>query len=550
MNDSFELPQTPGPLSSVDPVPPVIRGTARPWAYWVKRFFACNPFYLVSAALLLYGFYRVSIDTSYFRQETSQLWFNFTSLQLYEGLLVMMAMFLARRGIWYDSTLLVGLENLLVLVPFILITQAALIDIRLVWALCLGAGLVTVIRFGSLRRFIAELNFPRRLVNLGFVVLAVNIALPVVYRILNEHKSVSGNFAGAAYDTNCCAWLLALPMLCGLINFLPPARNTGDLLPQRGWLGPGWFSLWLAGTAIHLYCLGYVYDFVLRHELVAPTVWVLSWSLQRKGAAFVAERAPLWEPALLLAPALVSFLAISPPKNEVFLVLTILNAAIYGGICFYRRDERLATHLLFISLVALVAGLPAEWGRSVLTDFNRGQCIGAGVAGYFLLWIAFSRNPKLAVLGGLVTAGVVSFALESRPDALHWASQAALAFLLLHSLRWVDSEHAGARAARMLAASLWVLHACFWMRFGGGAWMVCAVAAPVLGVYLVARVLSGRWGSLVVPGAAFLVMLTGPGDFTASEIQSAPVGLLAVIGSFLLFGVGTLVAMSRNRWLR
>lgn len=87
MNDSFELPQTPGPLSSVDPVPPVIRGTARPWAYWVKRFFACNPFYLVSAALLLYGFYRVSIDTSYFRQETSQLWFNFTSLQLYEGLL-------------------------------------------------------------------------------------------------------------------------------------------------------------------------------------------------------------------------------------------------------------------------------------------------------------------------------------------------------------------------------------------------------------------------------------------------------------------------------
>jgi hypothetical protein len=80
--------------------------------------------------------------------------------------------------------------------------------------------------------------------------------------------------------------------------------------------------------------------------------------------------------------------------------------------------------------------------------------------------------------------------------------------------------------------------------------MVCAVAAPVLGVYLVARVLSGRWGSLVVPGAAFLVMLTGPGDFTASEIQSAPVGLLAVIGSFLLFGVGTLVAMSRNRWLR
>ena len=33
----------------------------------------------------------------------------------YEVLLVLTAVLLARRGIWYDSTLLVGLENLLVL---------------------------------------------------------------------------------------------------------------------------------------------------------------------------------------------------------------------------------------------------------------------------------------------------------------------------------------------------------------------------------------------------------------------------------------------------
>jgi hypothetical protein len=34
----------------------------------------------------------------------------------------------ARRSLWYDSTLLVGLENLLVFLPFILISLAALID--------------------------------------------------------------------------------------------------------------------------------------------------------------------------------------------------------------------------------------------------------------------------------------------------------------------------------------------------------------------------------------------------------------------------------------
>jgi hypothetical protein len=546
MNDSFELPQTPEPIFPVTPAPPVVREAAKPWTYWARRFLACNPFYLVSAALLLYGFYRVSIDTSFFRQETAQLWFNFTSLQFYEGLLVIAAIFLARRRIWYDSTLLVCLENLFVLVPFILITQAALINTRLVWALCLGAGIVTVIRFGSLRRFIAELNFPRRLVIIGLLVLAVNVVLPVVYRILNEHKSVSGNYAGTAYNLNCCAWLLALPMLCALMNFLPRARNAGGLLPQRGWLGPGWFSLWLTGTIVHLYCLGYVYDLSLRLELIAPAVWVLLWSLQHKSASLVVERAPEWKPVLLVLPVLATFLGISSPRSEVFLTLTILNAAIYGGICLYRRDERLAVHLLFISLVALVAGLPEEWGRSVLAGFNRGKCIGAGITGYFLLWVAFSRNPKLAVFATLVIAGTFSSLVEG-PNALHWTSQAALVFLLLHSLRWVDSEHAGARAARILAGGLWVAHSCIWMRTGGAAWMVCAVAVLVLGAYLIARVLSGRWASFVIPAAAFLVMLTGPGDFTARQIQAAPAGLLAMIGSFLLFGLGTLVALTRNR---
>ena len=30
----------------------------KPIAWWLRRFFACNPFYLVSAALLLYGVFR------------------------------------------------------------------------------------------------------------------------------------------------------------------------------------------------------------------------------------------------------------------------------------------------------------------------------------------------------------------------------------------------------------------------------------------------------------------------------------------------------------
>ena len=49
-----------------------------------------------------------------------------------------------------------------------------------------------------------------------------------------------------------------------------------------GWYMPEWISLkgkdvwfvrilfWLIGTGVHLYCLGYVYDFKLRREQLAP----------------------------------------------------------------------------------------------------------------------------------------------------------------------------------------------------------------------------------------------------------------------------------------
>src|ERR1700722_14897763 len=121
-------------------MPPVSSPRSEPISYWLKKFFACNPFYLVSAALLLYGVYLISFDANFLGREISQLAFNFTSLQVYEILLVGTAIVLARRRIWYDSVLLVCLENLLVLVPFILISQAALLGHRAVLAVCLAGA--------------------------------------------------------------------------------------------------------------------------------------------------------------------------------------------------------------------------------------------------------------------------------------------------------------------------------------------------------------------------------------------------------------------------
>ncbi len=71
----------------------------------------------------------------------------------------------------------------------------------------------------------------------------------------------------------------------------------------------------------------------------------------------------------------------------------------------------------------------------------------------------------------------------------------------------------------------------------------------MLAIYLLACWLGGRWGSPLIPISAIIVMLSGPGDSAAAMLQSTPVGLLAVIGSFLLFAIGTGAALTKHRWL-
>src|SRR5207237_869444 len=83
-DESNEVPSpnphdTPPPIvgSAANPIPESLRPDPRlECSYWLKRFFACNPFYLVSAALLLFALYQLSTDSMFPNREVAQLTFN------------------------------------------------------------------------------------------------------------------------------------------------------------------------------------------------------------------------------------------------------------------------------------------------------------------------------------------------------------------------------------------------------------------------------------------------------------------------------------------
>ena len=536
-------PPPPPPLPSDSPC-------AKPPSYWLKKFLACNPFYLVSAALLLYGFYLVSSDANFPGREAYQLGFNFGSLQFYEVLLVATAIFLARRRIWYDSVLLTGLENLLVLVPFILISQAALLNQRTVWIICLAAGVAAAFRFWGLKRFFTELNLPRRMLGCGLVLLLVNVALPLIYRHLHETKFGTKPTEGAAFEMDRYSWLVLLPAMFALINLLPRPKQTGNLLPQLPWLPMGLFVLWLSGSAVHLYCLSYVYNFDWQFLFAVPLLWVVLWAVHQRHSDFLSRPIPLLSRMLLLPPVLITFLVMTRAGNAVFLVLTALNIALFTTLFVKDRDNRTAFHLMLVSLVLLPAGLSRTFEPRLPTEFHAEKWVVLAATGYLLYWVIRSRNAKLGLAGAWIIGIAVLLLAKNMEIGAPLAAQLALAFLLMHSLRWEEQGNHGAGALRFVAGAVWVLHALFLVH---SHWfymlpVVYGTGGLLLAVSAFNKFFSGSWKPIAVPIAASLVLLAQPGDLLAGKLQSAPGGLLALMGSFFLFGIGTLAALTKSKW--
>jgi len=531
--------------------PPLISARTHPIAQWFRALLVCNPFFLASAALLLYGMYRISMDAAFLPTETGQLTFNFASLQTYELALVLTAALLAHRRIWYDATLLVVLENLFILVPFILISHAALIEQQIVWKLCLLAMAFAMVRTGTLRRYIRDLWPARTLLGIGALVLAANCVLPILYRHLHETKFGTKLESGPAYHTNLYIWLLALPLLCSLAALLPKPLNDDHPLRQRRWFPQALLAFWLLGTGTHLYCLGYVYDFDLKRHMLAPSLWVLAWIVHLKMPDFVTmtSQGKLWRDIALVFPLPMALLSAGAAGSHVFAALTLLNATAFALIALRDRQNKIALHLAMVSLATLIAGMPVDWLMPHFAGFNRARLIGASAIAYLLLATGMSRNPKLGLIGAIAAAcgGVM---LHPESDTFDWAAQSGLVYFLLHSLRWHDCDHEGATMTRWIAAVAWIVQSIFWVRDGAEFLHPMLVSAMVIVVWGVRWFIKKTRAPVAVLLAALMVMLTSPANLLCGKLSTTPAGVLAIVGSFLLFGAGTIAALTRHRWHR
>jgi hypothetical protein len=504
---------------------------------WLRRFFSCNPLYLASAGLLLYGINELSSSPSLAGAEPAQITFNFAALFLYEVLLVWTAIVLAQRSIWYDALLLVGLENLFVLIPFSLVSRAVQLDETLGRKLCAAAVLLAGLKFWALRRYIPRLNLPPRLLAFGAVAMAANVALALGLRRIYDNPPAVNSWLTSR-------WLVGLPALIAFGNFLPKPTRVAASPEQKAWLPLAALGIWIAVTGGHLGGMGYVYTYQWSASLLAPSVWVLAWTVVRQAGALgsVAARR-----RFLVAPLLVTVLAVDD-LNLCF-TLNLLNAAGFAW-AWRRHRTRALLWLGAISLIASLAALPVEWATRILSHFDRTDwtlaCLTAAVIG----GIVASRNPKGTIAGGGVCFVAAAVLMNDSETSWHWAAQAGVCFCIAHSFRWRDEGIAGARSARIILCAVWVAQSLVWSfvsgseAFQGG----CLSSSVVLACYALHRLLTGGWMTLLVPVSACLVLISVPGASFAERLKSAPPGYLSVAGSFLLFGLGTIAALTKHRW--
>ena len=506
--------------------------TAPNWRWWLRRLLVCNPFFLVSAALLLFAINRLSLDPAFLGGEEPKLFFNFGTLQVYGGLLALTAALLARRQIWYDSSLLVVMEHGLVLVPFILIGQAALIGQGLAAALITAGAVAVALRAWVISRWFPSFNLPNRALLLGAGILVLNVIVPLWFRSVVDQQSVH-DWVGP----NRWLWLLALPGVAAAANLLPrPARFDGPN-PESPWLPLLIYAFWFVGTGVHAASVGYLgTGSSLTLPLATPALVAAAWTVLNRLGDFLPQPSLLARRVAMGAIALVPVLAWREPS--LLLATASFNFMGFGLLAFRGRAElkRHAAVLAAVSAGLALLGLPPEWITSFQPDWSRVEFALALLGLFTLVASGFSRHPGIGL-----AAGVIVFVGWQQWTGGRDAWQLGLATVLAHSLRW-QSDLQGTAGLRWTAAGLWLLAT--YADATSGNWNSEAQSLGLLALAAMSWLLDRSAAAKVVALVGSIGLAVVPGRWLIGHLSA---GTWALLASFVLFGIGAWFAWHRRQ---
>jgi hypothetical protein len=513
---------------------------------WFFRFMDCNPFYLLSALLLVYGLYRIAIEPHLFETELKQLLFSFGSIELYEITLIGAALFLARHKIWYDSTLLVSLENLFLMIPFMLISQAVFLGTAAAWIFVASAFSLVLFRQILTWRGFASLQLPGPLYAVALLFLAANSGIPLIFRHVVERNNETWT-----WFTPYC-WDIALPMLAVLANALPRQMN-GVEAHRKSWFQFMVYAFWLAGTAAHLFSLGYVDDQKFRLSNISVLIWVSAWTVCNRLEDFIPSAAVAHRKWFLALPFVFAWMPFLDGREKPFFFLMLLNALIYGIVAFRDRENVLAVRFALASLGLALAALPQQYGITLSAGFSRDKAIAAVLAATLIVQSVRSRSPRWGIVGAITVGLAMGFFLRDKTAlGLHWIAQVSSVFYLIHSLHWRGNiEERGARFSICAAGTIWLYDtfALYDLDSSQARIVPLLGASLVFGFFLLQRFLQGL-GSILVAICSCLVVATPPTLWVERLVTRASPAVLSLLASFLLLGFGTCYALRKKNAAR
>jgi hypothetical protein len=239
------------------------------------------------------------------------------------------------------------------------------------------------------------------------------------------------------------------------------------------------------------------------------------------------------------AVALVPILAWREPS--LILGCAAFNLFAFGLMAFRGPAElkHRAAQLAGVSAGVALLGLPPEWITWLHPDWTRAEFALALLGLFALVASSFSRHPGVGLAAGVIV--LIGWQQWAGGSGGRDAWQLALATVLAHSLRW-QPDLKGTAGLRWTAAGLWLLAA--YADATSGNWYSEGQALGLLTLAALAWRLARSSAAKVVALAGAIGLAVVPGRWLAGHLSA---GTLALLASFVLFGIGAWFAWNRRQ---